>query len=77
MSNILLGLGGKENIQNIENCFTRLRVQLKATSKIDKALLEKSSPIGIKVLDEENIQIIYGLRVEGIATKLKKFVNNN
>lgn len=77
MSNILLGLGGKENIQNIENCFTRLRVQLKATSKIDKALLEKSSPIGIKVLDEENIQIIYGLRVEGIATKLKKLVNNN
>lgn len=71
---IILGLGGKENIKSVENCFTRLRLQLVSTNNIDKQTLEKTSPMGIKIIDDENLQIIYGLRVEGIATKLKSII---
>lgn len=59
---IIDGLGGKGNIKNIENCFTRLRVEIKDISLLDENKINKVPNSGI-VKKGNNIQIIYGLNV--------------
>lgn len=68
---IIEGLGGKENIEDLANCFSRLRVKVKDTSKIDTATLEKTGHSGT-VAQEQGIQIIYGLQVQKIKNEVDK-----
>jgi len=65
-SNILEALGGKSNIQRVEHCITRLRLELVDTDLIDSELL-KSHVAGSLVIDKRNMQLIIGLNVESIA----------
>ena len=44
---ILEGLGGKENIISIDNCVTRLRLEIKDKSKINEKLIKSSGASGI------------------------------
>ncbi len=63
--NIINGLGGKANINSVENCITRLRVNLKDPSLLDMDLINKTDCKGI-VTKGNDIQIIYGLQVADI-----------
>lgn len=73
---IIKGLGGKENITAIENCFTRLRVDVKDMNKVDEKELSKTGPNGMVKPNPNHIQIIYGLQVnlikDSIDGKLEK-----
>lgn len=62
---IINGLGGKANIKTVENCITRLRVNLADPSLVDEALINKTDSKGI-VRKGNDIQIIYGLQVADI-----------
>ncbi len=62
---IINGLGGKENIKTVDNCFTRLRVDVVDNTKLDEALINKTKNSGI-VKRGNNIQVIYGLEVPQI-----------
>lgn len=62
---IINGLGGKANIKSVENCFTRLRVDLVDPSLVDEASINKTKNSGI-VKRGNNIQVIYGLDVPQI-----------
>lgn len=62
---IINGLGGKANIKTVENCFTRLRVDLVDPSLVDEASINKTKNSGI-VKRGNNIQVIYGLDVPQI-----------
>ncbi|HBH13889.1 MAG TPA: PTS glucose transporter subunit IIBC, partial [Leclercia adecarboxylata] len=44
---IIKGLGGKENIISVDNCFTRLRVALHHPDKVDEALLKSTGANGV------------------------------
>ena len=68
---IIEGLGGKENIADLTNCFSRLRVKVKDMNKIDMAILEKTNHSGT-VIQEYGIQIIYGLQVQKIKNAVDK-----
>ena len=68
---IIEGLGGKENIEDLTNCFSRLRVKVKDMNKIDMAILEKTNHSGT-VIQEYGIQIIYGLQVQKIKNAVDK-----
>ena len=68
---IIEGLGGKENIADLTNCFSRLRVKVKDMNKIDMAILEKTNHSGT-VIQEYGIQIIYGLQVQKIKNVVDK-----
>ena len=37
---VVEGLGGKENIVNVENCISRLRVDLKDPKKVDQVKIK-------------------------------------
>ena len=67
---IVAALGGKENIIKVDNCFTRLRLIVADSSKIDQQELKNNGANGVVVLDK-NIQVVYGLTV----TKMRKAVD--
>lgn len=60
---IIEGLGGADNIENTDNCMTRLRVTVK-DSPLDKNK-EWFKPTGFSglVIKGNNIQVIYGPKV--------------
>ncbi|MEH7349316.1 N-acetylglucosamine-specific PTS transporter subunit IIBC [Gottfriedia acidiceleris] len=70
----LQALGGKENLTNIDNCTTRLRLQVKDASKVNEALLKKAGARGVIKLDDKNVQVVVGTNVEFVAEDLKKEV---
>ncbi|WP_296897036.1 PTS transporter subunit EIIC [uncultured Megamonas sp.] len=58
---ILKALGGKENLEDVDACITRLRVSVKDSSKVDKETLKKVGATA--VLDVKGgIQAIYGAK---------------
>ena len=58
---ILEALGGRENIEDVDACITRLRVAVKDSAKVDKELLKKVGATA--VLDVQGgIQAIYGAK---------------
>ncbi|XBX08088.1 PTS transporter subunit EIIC [Enterocloster clostridioformis] len=74
---IMDALGGKENILEIDNCISRLRLVLKDTSIVNDALLKKTGSLGIIKINENNIQVVYGTKVEKAAAELKRAVKNS
>lgn len=76
-SAIMAALGGKENIVEIDNCISRLRLILKDTSKVDEAALKSTGSLGLIKINEENIQVVYGAKVEKAAAELKRAVKAN
>ncbi|HBW12257.1 MAG TPA: hypothetical protein DEF30_00240 [Proteiniclasticum sp.] len=69
---IIEGLGGLENIADIDNCITRLRVEVLDASKIQEDLIKKSNPNGIIRPDQNTIHVVYGGRI----TKIRNIVDN-
>ncbi|MEG0285457.1 MAG: PTS transporter subunit EIIC [Vagococcus sp.] len=61
---VVAALGGKENIDSVENCITRLRIDVKDINAIDKGMLEKSGCTGFFFPAPKHIHIVYGPQVE-------------
>lgn len=69
---IILGLGGKKNITMVNNCLTRLRVDIKDITLVDQIMLKKTGAIGLVTTSDTHIQVIYGPKVERIATLVRE-----
>lgn len=73
---VIEGLGGKENIVNVENCISRLRVDLKDPEKVDQVKLKDSGCAGIFFPAKNHIHVVFGPHVEfvrhAVDDKLKK-----
>ena len=65
VDDIIEGLGGKDNIMAVNNCFTRLRVDVKDMDKLDEAKINKFKNSGI-VKKGNNVQIIIGMKVQSV-----------
>lgn len=72
--NIVEGLGGKSNIVEVNNCFTRLRVDVKDMNAVKEDVLKKTGCMGIKKVSDSHIQIIYGPKADTIASKVKELI---
>lgn len=72
---IIEGLGGYENIVEINNCMTRLRVDIKDMSLVNEALLKTTGAMGVVKPAECHVHIIYGPKVEQIANRVKEALN--
>lgn len=71
---ILEGLGGKQNLISIDNCVTRLRLEVSDMSIIDEAKIKSSGAKGIIKPGKNSIQIIIGTTVQFVADELKSLV---
>jgi len=61
---LLEALGGKQNIRNVDNCITRLRIDIAEADKIDKDLILKSGCSAFLFPTENHIHVVYGPKVE-------------
>lgn len=67
----LAALGGKDNLANLDNCVTRLRLQVKDMNAIDEAALKQLGAKGVIKLNKTDLQVIIGTDVEFIANEMK------
>lgn len=76
ISGIIDCFGGPDNIINVENCATRLRVQVKDASVVaDKDFwVSQMEAMGV-VINGNNYQIIYGPRVTNICSDVKRYLH--
>lgn len=70
---IVLGLGGKDNISDVDCCITRLRCTVKDAAKVDKELLKSTGASGV-VCSGLGVQVVYGPRVSVIKSDLEAFL---
>ncbi len=70
---ILRGLGGKENISDIDCCATRLRVTVRNGEKVTDALLKESGAAGV-IRKGNGVQVIYGPVVTVIKSELEDYL---
>lgn len=77
---IVSGLGGKQNISDVDCCATRLRVTVFDYQLVDKDKLKQSGASGI-VQKGDGVQVIYGPKVTVIKSNLEDYLesseNNN
>lgn len=74
---IMKALGGKENIVEIDNCISRLRLVLKDTAIVDEKALKKTGSLGIIKISDTQMQVVYGAKVEKAAAELKTAVRTS
>lgn len=72
--NILSALGGKENIAHLDACITRLRVEVKDKSGVDKTRLKKLGASGVLEVGN-NIQAIFGTRSDTIKSQIQDVIS--
>jgi len=73
LQHIIDGLGGKENINTLDNCFTRLRVNVKDVTLVNDEIINRTPNSGI-VKKENDIQIIFGLQVPEIKKAVEELL---
>lgn len=70
---ILRGLGGRENIRDIDCCATRLRVTVHNAELVTDSLLRMSGAAGI-IRRGDGIQVVYGPQVSVIKSELDEHI---
>ena len=71
---ILEGLGGKENITSLDNCITRLRMEIKDYTKVDEKKIKSAGIAGIIRPSKTSVQVIVGTKVQFVADEMKKLL---
>ena len=70
---ILKGLGGKENISDVDCCATRLRITVINPDLVKDNLLKDSGASGV-VRKGDGVQVIYGPQVSVVKSNLEDFM---
>ena len=70
---ICRGLGGRNNISDVDCCATRLRCTVTDPKRVDDALLKSTGASGV-VRKGDGVQIIYGPRVTVIKSDLEDYL---
>lgn len=72
---ILKGLGGKENLSDIDCCATRLRITVNDIEKVSDSMLKESGASGV-IHKGNGVQVIYGPRVSVVKSNLETFMDS-
>ncbi|MEK5486320.1 MULTISPECIES: N-acetylglucosamine-specific PTS transporter subunit IIBC [Lysinibacillus] len=64
-------LGGKENIQQVDYCTTRLRLSVQDANVVDEKTLKQTGARGVMRISKTNVQVIIGTSVEFLAEAIK------
>ncbi|MGX9227181.1 glucose PTS transporter subunit EIIB [Streptomyces albus] len=66
---IIAGLGGLENIEEVECCITRLRTEVNDSSLVDEAALKAAGAHGVVKMGTA-IQVVIGTDADPIAEEI-------
>ena len=67
---IVAGLGGLDNIIEVEGCITRLRTEVEDASKVDDAALKAAGAHGVVRMGNA-IQVVIGTDADPIAADIE------
>ncbi len=71
---ILEGLGGKGNIKSLDNCVTRLRMEVKDYTQVDEKKIKSAGVAGVMRPGKTSVQVIVGTKVQFVADEMKKML---
>lgn len=74
-STIVKGLGGRENISDVDCCATRLRITVEEPTLVSREILDTTNALGI-IQKGYGVQVIYGPSVSVIKSDLEEYLNN-
>ncbi|OXS80035.1 hypothetical protein B1B05_00685 [Domibacillus enclensis] len=70
------GLGGDQNVTSVDNCVTRLRMEVKDMDAVDQAKIKSTGVPGINIVGPNSIQVIVGTKVQFVADEIKRMRKN-
>ena len=68
------GLGGEDNVLDINSCATRLRLTVADSSRVNEEMLKQTGAHGV-IKKGNGIQVIYGPQVFIIHSELEEYVD--
>lgn len=71
------GLGGDANVVSVDNCVTRLRLEVKDMDAVDQKKIKATGIPGINVVGTNNIQVIVGTQVQFVADEIHNIRKKN
>lgn len=74
VQDLIDGLGGLKNIVEVDNCISRLRIEVKDSSLVNVDLIKKTKPNGVIVPDSSNVHIVFGGRVTKMRNLLDDYI---
>ena len=69
---ILEGVGGKENVASIDNCITRLRLEVKDNTLVNEKKIKSAGVSGVIRRGKTSVQVVVGTKVQFVADEFKK-----
>ena len=69
---VLDGVGGKDNVESVDNCNTRLRLVIKDYTKVDEKKIKSAGVAGVVRPSQKDVQVIIGTKVQFVADEFKK-----
>ncbi|MBQ7197452.1 MAG: PTS transporter subunit EIIB [Synergistaceae bacterium] len=72
---ILEGLGGFENLKDINYCATRIRVLINDNTKVDEEKIKSAGVLGVVRPSNESMQVVIGTKVQFVFDELMKIAN--
>ncbi len=69
---ILEGLGGKANITSVDNCITRLRLEVKDNTVVNEKKMKEAGVAGVIRPGKTSVQVVIGSKVQFVADEFKK-----
>jgi PTS system N-acetylglucosamine-specific IIC component len=69
---ILKGVGGKSNVISVDNCVTRLRLEIKDQTVVNEKVIKSAGVSGVIRPGKTSLQVIVGTQVQFVADEFKK-----
>ncbi|SFL54586.1 glucose-specific PTS transporter subunit IIBC [Salibacterium qingdaonense] len=71
--NVLEAFGGKENLDHLDACITRLRITVNDKSSVDKKRLQKLGASGVMEVGN-NVQAIFGTQSDALKSQMQDII---
>ena len=72
---VLEGVGGPENVASIDNCITRLRLEVKDYTKVNEKLIKSAGVAGVMRPSKTSVQVIIGTQVQFVQMNSRNSAN--
>lgn len=69
---ILEGVGGAANVTSVDNCITRLRLEVKDRLLVDEKKIKAAGAAGVIRPGKTSVQVVIGPKVQFVADEFKK-----
>ncbi len=69
---VLEGVGGPANVTSVDNCITRLRLEVKDQALVNEKKIKSAGVAGVVRPNKTAVQVIVGTKVQFVADEFKK-----